>query len=153
MIFSDYYFVQKVTEAESRYDVMKSTQSYEFFESLLINKRKFNIGGLSLNYVPRPSSFKESKNRMAEMAIAKGNASISSIYIPDIQNTLIAYGDVKGTIDAIIFLFSEDKQTIELFIARGYFNDVLALYEEVKGGYLDCEIEALRLKAKNVFKG
>jgi len=153
MILTDYYKAQKLTDAESRYDVDNSTQEYELFESLLINKRKYNVGGLSFNYVPRPASFKGIDGRKTEMAITKGNVNISSIHVPDLQKNQIGYGDVNGTNDALIAIFSNDHKTIELFIARGYKNDVLALYEEIKAGFLDAEIEAIRSKAKDVFKG
>ena len=153
MIVTDVYKAQKLTDAESRYDVDNSTQEYELFESLLINKRKYNVGGLSFNYVPRPASFKGIDGRKTEMAITKGNVNISSIHVPDLQKNQIGYGDVNGTNDALIAIFSNDHKTIELFIARGYKNDVLALYEEIKAGFLDAEIEAIRSKAKDVFKG
>ncbi|HEV7329648.1 MAG TPA: hypothetical protein VGN63_01300 [Flavisolibacter sp.] len=152
MILTDYYKAQKLTDAESRYDITYSTQSYELFESLLINKRKFNVGGLSFNYVPRPATFKGIEGRKADMAITKGNVNISSLFTPNIHRKQIKYGDVNGTNDALIALFSQDEQTIELFIARGYINEVLALYEEIKAGYLDTEIEAIRGKAKDVLK-
>ena len=153
MILTDYYHAQKLTGAESRFDITHSSQSYELFESLLINKRKFNVGGLSFNYVPRPASFKGIDGRKTEMAITKGNVNISSIHVPDLQNIQIGYGDANGTNDALIAVFSNAYKTIELFIARGYKNDVLALYEEIKAGYLDAEIEAIKAKAKDVFKG
>lgn len=152
MILTDYYKAQKLTSAESRYDVTDSSQGYELFESLLINKRKYNVGGLSFNYVQRPASFKGADGRKAEMAITKGNANVSSVHIPDLQNNQIGYGDVNGTNDALITIFSNDYKTIEIFIARGYKNDVLALYEEIKAGYLDAEIGVLKAKAKEVFK-
>ncbi len=153
MILTDYYKGQRLTGAESRYDVTYSTQGYDLLETLLINKRKFNVGGLSFNYVPRPASFKGIDGRKTDMAITKGNANISSVYTPDLQKHLIGSGDVNGTKDALIFVFSSDYATIEIFVARGYANDELALYEAAKTGELDAEIEALRTKAKNVFKG
>ena len=55
MILSDYYKFQKLTASIYRYDAKDSTGSYDTFERLLINKARFNIGGLSLNYVDRPS--------------------------------------------------------------------------------------------------
>ena len=98
MILTDYYHAQKLTGAESRFDITHSSQSYELFESLLINKRKFNVGGLSFNYVPRPASFKGIDGRKTEMAITKGNVNISSIHVPDLQNIQIGYGCIIPTI-------------------------------------------------------
>lgn len=152
-IFTDYYIGQLLTDAKSRYDVINSTGSYPFIESLLINKQKFNVGGLSFNYAPRPQQFRGNEKRLAEMIFSKGNSSISSVYIPNLQKNYIGYGDVKTTNDAMIIFFDEDKKTIELFIARGLKNDKQQLYTDVCAGYYDEELEALRQSAKSVFKG
>lgn len=151
MILTDYYKAQKLTDAESRFDITHSTRSYELFESLLINKRKYNVGGLSFNYVPRPATFKGIEGRKTDMAITKGNVNISSLFTPDVQKKQFKYGDMNGTKDALIVIFSSDETVIELFIARGYVNDVMALFEEIKAGYLDAEIEVLRTMSKKVF--
>ena len=52
MILTDFYKGQRLTEAQSRYDVTASTGEYDLFEILLINKLKFNVGGLSLTMYP-----------------------------------------------------------------------------------------------------
>ena len=153
MILTDLYIGQKMTLAESRRDVVNSTQGYEPFESLFINKRKFNVGGLSFNYVPRPANFKGIDGRKTDMAITKGNVNISSVHVPNLQYKHLAHGNMNGTNDALIFVFSDDYKTIEIFVARGYKNDELYLYEVVKAGDLDTEMEALRATAKRVFKG
>ncbi|MBK9671490.1 MAG: hypothetical protein IPO70_04395 [Bacteroidetes bacterium] len=142
-----------LTDAKSRYDITHSTGTYPFFESLLINKIKFNIGGLSFNYAPRPFKFKGNEKRLAEMIIGKGSSSISSLFVPNLSKNYIAYGDVKTTNDAMIIFFDESNKTIEIFIARGLKNDKQQLYTEVSGGYLDLEMEAIRKKATFVFKG
>ena len=72
---------------------------------------------------------------------------ISSVYIPDIHTPLKGWGDVKGTNDAILFLFSEDYKEVEVFIARGYKNDVRALFNLFCDGELDRELEAIRTRA------
>ena len=151
-IFTDYYKGELLTDAKSRYDVTRSTGGYPLFESLLINKQKFNVGGLSFNYTPRPDNFKGNDKRLSDMIIGKGNSSISSIYVTNLQKNYFAYGDVKTTNDAIAIIFDEDKKTIELFIARGLKNDKKQLYSDVCAGYYDEEIEAIRQIAKDVFK-
>lgn len=152
MIFTDYYKAQKLTPAESRYDVVLSTQSYEHFENLLINKRKFNVGGLSFNYVDRPASFNGNSNRLTEKAITKGNSNISSVYVPSIFNHLFAYGDINTTNDALILVFSQDYTSIEIFIARGYKNDSMDLFQQFVANEFEHEIELLRAKSREVFK-
>jgi hypothetical protein len=151
MIFTDYYKAQKLTQAECRFDVVLSTQSYEHFENLLINKRKFNVGGLSFNFVDRPATFNGNHNRLAEKAITKGNCNVSSVYVPNVENHFIAYGDINTTNDALILLFSQDYSTIEVFIARGYKNDCMALYQQFVANEFEHEIEVLKAKSKEVF--
>lgn len=152
MIFTDYYQGQRMNDAECRYDIQKSTESYELFENLLINKRKFNVGGLSFNYVQRPSNFGGTNERKGEKAITKGNSNISTVFCPDLPNHLYGYGDINGTQDALLLIFSDQYQTIEIFIARGYKNDVQNLFSECLTGSFDNEFKQLRERAKNVFK-
>lgn len=151
-IFTDYYRGSLLSTSKSRYDIDLSTESYPFFEKLLINQKKFNVGGLSFNYCPRPKAFKAKEERLAEMIIGKGNSSISSVYVPNISKYYVAYGDVKTTNDAIIILFDEEKNTIEIFIARGLKYHKRNLYNEVIEGYLDVEMEAIRQRSINVLK-
>jgi len=152
-IFTDYYKGKNLTDAKSRYDVTNSTGNYPLFETLLSNKKKFNIGGLSFNYVQRPVGFKGHEKRLAEMIIGKGSSSISSVFVPNLENFYIAYGDVKMTNDALIILFDEAKKTIELFIARGLKHDKQQLYSDVVSGYYDEEMEEIRQKSNIVYKG
>jgi hypothetical protein len=152
-IFTDYYLGVKHADRKCRYDITKSTQSYPLFEQILINKAKFNVGGLSFNYGQTPSHYKADRQRLTDMAITRGSNNISSVFVPNINKIYIGYGDVHTTTDAIIILFDEGKSTIEIFIARGYLYDKRNLYEEVASGYLDAELEAIRQKAVNVFKG
>jgi hypothetical protein len=151
-IFTDYYKGQLMTDAKSRFDITQSTSGYPLFELLLVNKLKFNVGGLSFNYAPRPERFKGNEKRLAEMILSKGSSSISSVYVPNLQKNYIAYGDVKMTNDAMIILFDEERKTIEIFIARGLKNDKQQLYTDVCAGYYDEELEALRQSAKEVFR-
>ena len=152
MIFTDYYKAEKLTTAECRFDVVKATNSYELFENLLINKRKFNVGGLSFNYVDRPATFNGNQNRLAEKAITKGNCNVSSVYVPNVENHLIAYGDINNTNDALILVFSHDYSAIEVFIARGYKNDCMALYQQFVANEFEHEIEVLKAKSKDIFR-
>lgn len=153
MILTDYYKGEKLTPAKSRFDITASTGEYDLFESLLINKQKFNINGLSFNYCPRPDRWKGKKT---DMAITKGKHNITSVKRPDIESNY-AYGDVKGTNDGCIIIFNPDYKetginTIELFIARGCKNDTDGLWNLFTDEELNHEIEALRKKAvtKNV---
>lgn len=151
-IFTDYYLGELLTSAKSRYEIKKSHGEHPFLESLLINHKKFNVGGLSFNYNPRPSKFKGNANRLCEMIIGKGSSNISSVFVPNIFKNYIAYGDVNTTNDALIIIIDHNKNTIELFIARGLKNDKQQLHSEVCDGYYDDEMNKLRQMATNRLK-
>ena len=148
MILTDYYKGEKLTEAESRYDITASTGDYDLFESLLINKRKFNVGGLSFNCGQRPKGW---KGKDTDLAITKGSSNITTIKRADLE-TNIGYGDIKSTNDGCIILFNSDFKevgihTIEIFIARGCRNDQISLKDRFSDEDLNHEVEILRAKA------
>ena len=149
MVITDYYKASMMTSARTRYDVVESSGEYDCLESLLVNKRGFNKGGLSLYYQERPLDW---KGRKRDMAITKGNINISSITKPDpLRNN--AYGDFKGTKDGFLIISNEDFResgvvVIEIFIARGYKNEVHNLWEHYNDGGLHHEVKALRRRAK-----
>lgn len=153
MIFTDYYKGERLTEAKCRYDITASTDDYDLFENLLINKKGFNISGLSFNLVTRPDRWKGKKT---DLAITKGSDNITSVKRPNLENNF-AYGDIKGKNDGCIIVFNDNFKeagiiAIEIFIARGLRNDTNSLWELFNDGELNHEIEALRKRAvtKNV---
>jgi len=153
MILTDYYKGEKLTDKKSRFDITNSTGEYDLFESLLINKRVFNVGGLSFNCGTRSDRWKK-KN--ADLAITKGSHGITSLTRPDLTLNY-AFGDINGTSDGCIIVFNPDFKesgilTIEIFIARGTKNDVNGLWDLLIDGDLNPEMEILRQKAvtKNV---
>lgn len=148
MILTDYLKGEKLTDAKSRFDIVSSWGEYDLFENLLINKRGFNIGGLSFNLVTRPDRWKK-KN--ADLAICKGNHNITSLLRPDLSLNF-AFGDINNTLDAAVFIFNPDCKeagitAIEIFIARGLKNDVNSLWDLLIDGELDEEIVIFRKKA------
>ncbi len=147
MILTDYYQCKKLTEAKSRFDVIEATGEYDFFENLLINKRAFNVGGLSLNLVERPDKW---SGKATDLALTKGSSNITSIKRPNIE-TNIGFGDIKGSNDGCIIVFNSDFaeagiQTIEIYIARGLKNDTTALWQLFTDGELLHEVEVLKKK-------
>jgi hypothetical protein len=148
MIFTDYYKGEKLTDAKCRYDITASTSEYDLFESLLVNKKGFNIAGLSFNYVTRPDRWRGKKT---DMAITKGSHNITSVKRANLE-TPFGYGDINGTKDGCIIIFNSDFKEaginiIEIFIARGLRNDTDSLWNLFNDGELKFEIEALILKA------
>ena len=148
MILTDYYRGEKLTDAKSRFDITASTGEYDFFESLLSNKRKFNVGGLSFNFVPQPETH---GGKRVDYILCKGSHSITKVFRPNLENNL-AYGDINGSNDGCVIIFNPDyKETgitaIEILIARGLRNDTNSLWDLVTDGDLMEEVEALRKQA------
>lgn len=151
MILTDYYKGQKLTEAKSRFDIVTSTGEYDLFERLLINKRGFNINGLSFYCGERPDRWKP-KN--ASLAITKGNHNITSVTRPNVKKNY-AYGDINGTNDGCIIIFNSDFResginTIEIFIARGLQNDLNGLWDLLIDNELKEEMDKLKQKAVTI---
>jgi len=148
MILTDYYKGEKLTDAKSRFDITASSGEYDLFECLLINKRKFNIGGLSFNYGDRPKNW---KGKDTDKAITRNNSNITTVKRADLE-TNIAYGDINTTNDGCIILFNGDFKsvginTIEIFIARGCRNDQISLKDRFEFEDLQHEVDILRAKA------
>jgi len=153
MILTDYYKGEKLTDAKCRFDITTSTGEYDLFEILLINKRKFNIGGLSFNFALQPETHGGKK---VDNILSKGSHSITKVFRPNLENNL-AYGDINGSNDGCIIVFNHDyKKTgitsIEIFIARGTRSDKDGLWNLFSDGELTHEVEALRKRSvtKNV---
>lgn len=143
MILTDYYKGEHLPEAaKTRFDVTASTGSYEHFETKLKTKK----GGLSFYFGDVPGHFRFSSKDRPDKCITKKD-NISSVFVPDVTLPF-AYGDIKNTLDAALFIFSEEYWIIEIFIARGQRNNRRNLYTLLSDGELDQEIEALREKAK-----
>jgi len=148
MILTDFYRGEKLTESKYRFDIVTSTQSYDHFESLLINKRKYNIGGLSFNLVDQPEGH---SGRKADFIISKGSHSITKVFRPDIKSPA-GFGDINGTSDGCIILFNSDFDkngiiTVEILVGRGCRNDKNGLINLYLEDELNEEIEELRAKA------
>jgi hypothetical protein len=142
MILTDYYKMAKLPEVKSklRIDCTASTKSYPEFETMR-NKKE----ALFFFFGDVPDSFSGNAKRKADKALTK-TKSISSIYVPDIQKKY-AFGDMVGTLDALLFIFNNDYSEIEIFIARGQKNNVRQLYNLFSDGELNNEIEQLRKTA------
>lgn len=149
MILTDCYIGIKNANTKTSYDVKYSTGSYDHFESLLINKKGSNIGGLSFYLVNRPSRWGGAMERKTDKAITKSTVNISSIIIPD-PEVCVGFGDVKNTSDALIFIFSPDWLMIEIFVARGQKNNRQNLYQLVVDGEYEDEIEILRKQTREL---
>jgi len=139
MILTDYYKFEHLqsTKSKSRLDCTASTGSYTELE-MLRNKK----GYLFVYVADVPDSFGGNTKRKADKAITK-TKNISSVYVPDIEKNL-AYGDIRGTQDAILIVKTTDYKFMEIFVARGQKNNRVQLYNLFSDGELDDEMRKLR---------
>ena len=141
LIIDGYYLFVKNPEGKTRYDEQASTGNYAPFETLR-NAR----GELFLHYGPPPERFNySSPKRRPDRVLTKGG-NVSGVFVPD-PMLPYAYGDVKGTTDALLFVFSPDQTVIEIFIIKGHKHNQHNYYLLLCEGELDGELERFRRAA------
>lgn len=163
-ILTDYYkFCRVATKAKLRLDCVASTESYPEFEEKRATKATratekrdaTNVGDLVVYFGDVPEQFGGDVHRKADKSITIKGKNLSSVYVPDPSNNL-AYGDVRGTADALLFVFDgfevvngaiQAGATIEIFVARGKSKDRVPLYNLLSDGELDEELSDLRERA------
>ena len=163
-ILTDYYRFERVaTKSKTRLDCTASTATYPEFEEKRSTKATratekrdaTNIGDLVMYYGNVPEQFGDRARRKADKSITMKCRNLSSVYVPDPRNNY-AYGDVKGTADALLFVFDgfgvADNEilsgsVLEIFVARGKSKDRVALYNLLSDGELDDDMDALRKRA------
>lgn len=145
MILTDYYKMEEVKVRKShRFDCTASTGGYNPFEAIASRSRDKRF---FIYYNGIPDSFSANAQRQADRAITNGD-NLSSVYIPDLDTPLMGYGDMQGTNDALLFLFKEDYKQMEIFVARGYKNNVKGLFALFAEGELSAETDRLRQQAR-----
>ena len=89
-----------------------------------------------------PEGFSGDIKRKADKSLTK-TKNVSSVYVPDVQKQF-GFGDVRGTLDALLFVFNSDYSKIEVLIARGQKNNKNQLYCLLADGELNNEIVQLK---------
>ena len=162
-ILTDCYRFEKVAfKSKTRLDCTASTGSYPEFEDKRAtrptkgtDKRDAtNIGDLVLYLGDVPEQFGGNAQRKADKSLTIKGKNLSSIFVPDLTNSF-AYGDVRGTTDALLFVFDNlvivdgciISGGLDVFVARGKSRDRVSLYNLLCDGELDEEISSLREKA------
>lgn len=162
MILTDYYcFERMATKAKHRMDCTASTNSYPEFEDRRKAKAQretekrdaINVGDLLIYWVAPDGHIRADRKRKADRSITINRDNLSSVYnVQREGNGWFAYGDFKGTTDALLFIYnvSEVNATIqagaviEIFVARGWADKCNTLCNLYSDGELDEEIEVLR---------
>ena len=170
MILTDYYRFERVAKkAKHRMDYTISTKSYPRFECRRATKAyketekrdAIKIGDLIIYWVASDSHLRADRKRKADRSITIKADNLSSVYNWQFEdNCCVAYGDFKGTTDALLFIYHVKEidgviqagSFIEIFIARGKSNDCISLCNLYSEGELDEEISALREQAEKHFK-
>lgn len=162
-ILTDCYRFEKVAlKSKTRLDCTASTRSYPEFEDKRAAKQikatdkrdATNIGDLVVYLGDVPEQFGGNAQRKADKSLTIKGKNLSSIYVPNPTNNF-GYGDVKGTTDALLFVFDNliivdgciISGGLDVFVARGKSRDRVSLYNLLCDGELDEEISSLREKA------
>lgn len=163
-ILTDYYCFERIaTKSKTRMDCTASTKSYPEFEEKRATKANkatekrdaTEVGDLIVYFGDMPDAFGLDAHRKADKAITLKGKNLSSVFVPD-PSTNYAYGDVRGTADALLFVFDgvevvdgliPNGAAIEVFVARGKSKDRVPLYNLLSDGALDEEMSELRAKA------
>jgi len=163
MILTDYYRFEKVAfKTKTRLDCVASTSSYPEFEDKRATKpTKANekrdetkVGDLVIYLGDVPERFGGDVHRKADKSITIKGKNLSSVYVPDPTN-IFAYGDVRGTTDALLIVFDglrivDDRivsGAVDIFVARGQNSNKRNLYNLICDGELDDEMSDLKRKA------
>lgn len=144
MRLTDYYRMEEVRHTKShRFDCTSSTGSYDPFEAIAARSRGKNF---FFYYNGVPDSFNEHAHRRADKAITNGR-NISSVFTPYIDMPLYGFGDTKNTSDALLFVFSPDYRTVEIYVARGLKNHKRTLFELFVDGELTEDMQRVKERA------
>ena len=150
MILTDYYRLDDLKSATGkankshRLDCTASTGGYEPFEAIAARARGHRFY-CYLNGVPE--TFAADAQRRADLALTC-TKNISSVFVPDIERPYRAYGDVKGTTDALLIRLAEDYTGVELYVARGYKNNSKNLFRAWVDGELENDVATLQAMAQ-----
>ena len=167
MILTDYYKFDRVaTKAKMRLDCTASTESYPEFEEKRATKPQratekrdaTSVGDLVVYFGDVPERFGGDVHRKADKSLTIKGKNLSSIYVPDPASNY-AYGDVRGTSDAIVVVFHnfeivngavQPGASVEVFIARGQSHNKQNLCVVACDGGLDDEMNRLRALANKL---
>jgi hypothetical protein len=144
-IITDYYKCQRLPEFSKnrtpRFDCIASSASYPKFEAIA---KRARVNRFFFYYTDIPERFDPAVRRKTDKSINNGK-NITSVYMLDIQNfPNLAFGDIKDTTDALLFIFSDDDSVLEVFVCRGQKNNRVALCNLLADGELDEEIDFFR---------
>lgn len=148
MVLTDYYRFEHLPDqkAKCRVDeVCRGGLGYPPLE----NKR--NREGRLFLYCATGEQYVTARDERRGKLALNREGHISSVFFPD-EKVPLAYGDMKNTFDAFLFIFDQvpvngeigKGEGFDVFVARGEKADSQLLYESLINGDLNAEIESLR---------
>lgn len=123
-----------------RMDCIAKAGSYPVFERMAARSR---CGRLFFYATRVPDRFSVNARMKAGLSITNGK-NISSVYFPDKSRPLVGFGDVKGTNDALLFIFNPDYSRVEVYVAPGMKRGGSQFASRVLSGEFNREISYLR---------
>lgn len=163
-ILTDYYRFERIaTKSKTRLDCVASTSSYPEFEEKRATRATkatdrrdaTELNALVIYFGDVPEQFGGEVHRKADKAITIKGKNLSSVYVPE-PSTPYGYGDVRGTTDALLFVFDNLEVAdgvvlgggVDVFVARGKSKDRVPLYNLLTDGELEDEMRELRQRAR-----
>jgi len=95
-------------------------------------------------FMNTPERIKANQKRKSDFGISQKEW-ISSVFIPDIEKSNLAYGDVKNTEDLILIIISEN--VLEFFLCKGKRNLFQTVLNLLYDGELDEEMTKIKSDA------
>lgn len=163
-ILTDYYRFERIaTKSKTRLDCVASTGSYPEFEEKRATRAAkatdrrdaTELKALIIYFGDVPEQFGGEVHRKADKAITIKGKNLSSVYVPE-PSTPYGYGDVRGTTDALLFVFDNLEVAdgvvlgggVDVFVARGKSKDRVPLYNLLTDGELEDEMRELKQRAR-----
>ena len=130
-----YFKFKQHTKFKTRYDLIANVGKYD---RLLTPNTRNEI----TIYFTKPHGIKASLERKANFRIKQNDKHISGVFLIDIENPELAYGDVQNTMDSLLFVIK--NETIEIIVLEGLKPFQHNINEEFLNGEYDSMIEELR---------
>lgn len=127
-------------KSASRYTTIQSTGDYEPLERL--SNGNCSVPWLYVTNIPDRWSNKAHKR---PCTLNTGKANISGLTFPNVvQYPNVAYGDIQGTNDAVLVIFSESRERINVLVFEGCRLVASELWSSYVSGGLSTELERVR---------
>lgn len=143
-----YRFDKLATKSVYRLDCVAATNNYPAFEAMRATQKRgaTNRGDLFFYLLDVPMQFGgDIHNKAAKSLTTSKGKNLSSIITPD-HSSRYAFGDVRGTNDAILFVV--DMPAVEVFIFEGKAHKKRDIWQMACKGLFDEPLKAMRAAAK-----